>query len=607
MNALREYQWDCLTAICTGYSKGTHRQAVVMSTGLGKTVVAAHLPEIMQGAMPSTKMLFLAHRTELIDQAVAQIRKYNPALNVCKEMAEDYADTDADVVVASVQTLGRKNSSRIGRFDWNDFGIVVCDEAHHSSAQSYRNVFESVGLFSPDNQKLLIGLTATPSRSDGADLSSTYQQVSYSYGLREAIDDGWLVDIRAHRVTTAANLDDVKTSGNDFQEQALADAVDTPQRNKAIVDAWLQLGEDRTTVVFSVNIAHAQHIAKAFQDAGVSATSVWGDDPKRATKLAALRSGRLKVIVNCQVLTEGFDCWKIACVVFARPTKSQIFFTQAAGRGTRLQDGTGNLLEALSNEQDVKRDCLIIDMVDNTKRHKLVTTPTLLGLDADFDLKGESLTKTKKKIEEIQVQHPTVDFSKVKSIADLTLKIESVRLFDYQFSPEVEKFSQYAWYQHGDGYIFVLPDGKSITIEPNLLGHYVCTSDVSGKRTFEEANLEEAFRRCDLHAALVLVKAGKNPQMFERVQERHEEPASDKQIATIAKLYKGKSIPTNLNAGAASRLIGSKVATFTKREFSPKQADFIRKHFYIDPATLSYAQGVQMIQQKTSSWKGRYR
>lgn len=605
MSTLREYQFDCLSNIRKAFAQGTHRQAVVMSTGLGKTVVAAHLLEVMKDAMPSTKMLFLAHREELINQAVAQISKYNPALNVGKEMAGDYADDDADVVVASVQTLGRKNSSRIGRFNWDDFGIVVCDEAHHSSAQSYRNIFESVGLFSPDNQKLLIGLTATPSRTDGQDLSSTYQQVSYSYGLREAIDNGWLVDIRAHRVTTAANLDDVKVSGNDFQEQALADAVDTPQRNKAVVDAWLQLGEDRTTLVFAVNIAHAQHIAKAFQDAGVSAAAVWGDDPKRAEKLAALRSGRMKVLVNCQVLTEGFDMWQIACVVFARPTKSKIFFTQAAGRGTRLQDGTGNLIEALGNGLDVKRACLIIDMVDNTKRHKLVTTPTLLGLDADFDLKGESLTKTKKKIEEIQVQHPTVDFSKVKSIADLMLKIESVSLFDYQFSPEVEKFSQYAWYQHGDGYIFVLPDGKSITIEPNLLGHYLCTSDAFGKRTFEEADLEEAFRRCDLHAALVLVKLGKNPQMFERVQERHEEPASDKQLATIAKLYKGKSIPTNLNAGAASRLIGSKIATFEKREFSPKQAAFIRKHFYVDPSSLPYAQGVRMIAEKMNSWRGR--
>jgi len=104
----------------------------------------------------------------------------------------------------------------------------------------------------------------------------------------------------------------------------------------------------------------------------ISAAAVWGDDPKRAEKLAALRSGRMKVLVNCQVLTEGFDMWQIACVVFARPTKSKIFFTQAAGRGTRLQDGTGNLIEALGNGLDVKRACLIIDMVDNTKRHKLV-------------------------------------------------------------------------------------------------------------------------------------------------------------------------------------------------------------------------------------------
>ena len=188
-----------------------------------------------------------------------------------------------------------------------------------------------------------------PQRGDGRALAEIFEKITYSYGIRPAIEDGWLVDVKGFRVNTNINLDNVRVSKGDFEQGELEDTVNNPERNSRVVKSWLDKGEDRQTIVFTVGIQHAQDLAKEFQRHGVAAEAIWGNDPERALKLEAHRDGRITVLTNCGVLTEGYDDWRVGCILLARPTKSGMLFAQMIGRGTRLQEGTGNLKDVPIN------------------------------------------------------------------------------------------------------------------------------------------------------------------------------------------------------------------------------------------------------------------
>src|SRR5581483_6642286 len=244
--------------------------------------------------------------------------------------------------------------------------------------------------------KLLLGVTATNQRPDGKALSDIFEKISYTYSIRQAIGDGYLVPIRGFRVATETSLEDCSIHGGDFAKSELSRAIDTPERNRLVVSRWKELGEGRKTVAFTVDIEHAQHLAKEFNAAGIVAEAVWGDDPEREAKLKRFENGETNVLCNCQVLMEGYDDPSIECVVLARPTTSALAFTQMVGRGTRINPG--------------KKDLIVIDVVDNTSRHSLVTLPTLMGLSNTLDLEGQQLLEVVEKIEAMQEENPTIDF-----------------------------------------------------------------------------------------------------------------------------------------------------------------------------------------------------
>ncbi len=237
-----------------------------------------------------------------------------------------------------------------------------------------------------------------------------FRKIVYTYGTKKAIKNGWLVPILGYRLKTETDLSEVKSTAGDYQQDALAEAVNTSLRNAQIVKTWKECAEGRSTVVFAVDIKHSQDLAAEFEKYGIRAAAVWGDDPLRAEKLAKLKSGEITVLVNCNVLVEGFDAWQVSCVTLARPTKSSSMFTQMIGRGLRLQDGTGNLLEATKAGMALqKTDCKVIDVVDCSRKCNLVTLPSLLGLNPEFNLRGESITKAVEKIEELEEKHVGID------------------------------------------------------------------------------------------------------------------------------------------------------------------------------------------------------
>lgn len=387
---LRPYQVDALRAIKAKYDQGITRQLVALPTGTGKTVLFASLPSYFPHF---GKMLVLAHTEELVDQAVKSIHAWNPSLNVGKEMAEHKCSPFAHVVVGSVPTLGRAESSRIYKFDRSLFNIIVIDEAHHSVASTYLRICQYFGLLTFDNRKLLLGVTATPNRSDDKGLNHVFQDITYEMGIRKAIEDGWLVDLKGYRINSAVSLDDVETRDGDFVAGSLARTVNTELRNELIVKYWYEYAQQRQTVIFCATIQHAKELAAAFQKRAVPAEAVWGDDADRKRKLEEHRNKKIRIITNCMVLKEGYDDWQVSCIVMARPTMSQLLFAQMIGRGTRIPKDVGNLLAARAAGHPLeKEDCITIDVADNTRRHKLITLPTLFGLPPDTDLRGESAT-----------------------------------------------------------------------------------------------------------------------------------------------------------------------------------------------------------------------
>jgi len=523
---LRDYQNDCLDSILKNYVDGVRQMLVVMSTGLGKTVCFANLPAKMRHLLPG-KVLVLAARLELIDQAIEKIRHWNPELKVGKEMAEHRADVDCDVVVGCVPTLGRTDSERIKRF--GEFDIVICDEAAHAIASTYMRVFEATGVLKPDTRKLLVGWTATPKRAnlkktqqvttldaeDILSLKSVFQKIVYSYGTKKAIKTGWLVPILGYRLKTETDLSEVKTSAGDYAQDQLSEAVNTNLRNAQIVKTWMECAEGRSTVVFAADIKHSQDLATEFAKYGIRSASVWGDDSLRAEKLTKLKSGELTVLVNCNVLVEGFDAWQVSCIILARPTKSSSMFTQMIGRGLRLQDGTGNLLEATKSGMALQKfDCKVIDVVDASRKCSLVTLPSLLGLNPDFDLHGESVTKAIEEVEKVQEKYPDIDFSNLLDLSGVKAYVESLDLFAEPYTQEVKEFSELTWMQTADGaYVLAIPEKREVKeakqfwafqheklhITPNELDEYVLSiTTVEDDRQLGIFNsIAEAFKTAD--------------------------------------------------------------------------------------------------------------
>ena len=534
-------------AVIEAYDQGWRQQLTSMATGSGKTFCFSTLYEELKSRLPG-KMLVLAHREELIDQSILSLQAANPTLRIDKEMAEHKADpSQADIVVASVGSLGRKNTPRLAKYDTESFDKFVIDEAHHSTADSYLNILEHFGLLKSDTNSLLLGVTATTNRGDGVELTSVYKKLSFVYSLRQAIEDGMLVDIRAYRVSG------IDLSGIDeTNEKLVAEAVDSPARNKRIVNSWKQYCLGRKTVVYASSIAHAQTLADAFQSEGISAVSVWGDDPARKAKLEWHKNNATGVLVNCDLLIEGYDDPSISCVVLAAPTASPVKFTQMCGRATRLYPD--------------KIDCIILDISDETSGHSLCTIPTLMGLPRNMDFNGQSLLKTLQEIEAAQEANPDVDFSKLIMPDAIKTYVDQINLFTIRFPKEVEDNSDFRW-KHGvtGGYVMTVPRPKMdatgtppgrMEIRQNLLDKWIINGYLKGREICgERETLEEAFAACD---QAIRERVPESVSYVNRKASWTLKPMTKPQAMMLKRLYPHQTFP-EMTAGQASEWIDKKL------------------------------------------------
>jgi len=333
---LRPYQIKAIEDIRHHFSKGKKRILLVAPTGSGKTVIASSM---MQKAKERSKFnLFVAHRRELVMQCSRKLADFG--LNHGVIMAEKSPNAMADIQVASIQTF-------VARKDRDDFikpnaDIVILDEAHRSVSGQFTELLKVY----PNS--FIIGLTATPIRNDGRGLGNIYEEIVECGSIKELTEQGYLVPNRIV-APTIPDLQKIRIVAGDYEKKALIKKMNTAKLVGDIVSHWIKYGENRATVIFATSIAHSKHIANIFRQNGVPSGHIDSEqnELERETQLANLNSGKIKVLSNCQILTEGWDQPKISCVIIARPTKSYPMYLQMIGRTLRPYPN--------------KKDTLIID------------------------------------------------------------------------------------------------------------------------------------------------------------------------------------------------------------------------------------------------------
>lgn len=550
MMELRSYQSDCINQIRQAYQSGINRQVVVLATGLGKTVIFSHIIDSLV-KKTGKKALILAHREELLIQAKNKIYSVNPELKADIEKAGDWAEDHADVVIASVATIGRNGSDRIKRLNPKEFGIVVIDEAHHASADTYKNVLRHFGLLKGegdnDGRILLLGVTATPSRNDNKGIDAIFDKVPYEYGVVQAIKDGWLARIRAWRINTATDLSSVKKTAGDFNLGELGDAVNNNDRNTLIIKSYQERVPGQQALCFAVDVAHAKELSKQFNEAGIPAGFVIGDSTDRKEVLEKFAKRELKVVVNCMVLTEGFDEPGIEAILMARPTQSGILFQQMVGRGTRLNEG--------------KEFLTVIDFVDNTFRQSLQTTASLLGMKGALDFKGNDILEVQEKVEKLLELAPNADLSNV-DIDKIDYAIEEVDLMSgLEVPAEVSPFTRLDWYRFAeDVYRIGLSNNQSMILKKTITGQWLLIEheyDKDTKQTTEREiglweDLETAITKADYYIStahqevMVLVRTSSSWKRKEM---------SAAQLNLLERMRVNHAVIEQLDKGKASRLI----------------------------------------------------
>lgn len=363
---LRPYQKEATAAVHDQWASGIRRTLLVLPTGCGKTIVFCKLTEDVVSA--GDRVLIMAHRGELLDQAADKLHK-TTGLQCATEKAEETClGSWYRVTVGSVQTLMREK--RLEQFAPDYFDTIIVDEAHHCLSESYQRVlhhFESAKV---------LGVTATPDRGDMRNLGQYFESLAYEYSLPRAIREGYLSPIKALSIPLKLDLSGVGIQSGDFKASDLGTALDPYLHS--IADEMLVHCADRKTVVFLPLVATSQKFRDILNAKGFRAAEVNGSSQDRAEVLADFEAGKYNVLCNSMLLTEGWDCPSVDCIVVLRPTKVRSLYCQMVGRGTRLSPETG------------KDHLLLLDFLWHTDRHDLCHPAHLICESAEV---AEQMTK----------------------------------------------------------------------------------------------------------------------------------------------------------------------------------------------------------------------
>jgi ATP-dependent helicase IRC3 len=338
--SLRNYQLEAVEIVISSANAGITRQLISLPTGSGKTIIMSAIAKEL-----NKRTLILAHRQELLTQTVDKLKLVWPGISIgmCQG---DRDEIHNQVVVGSVQSCSRPK--RLERLRAQGFELLMIDEAHHSVADTYQSIINTLG-FNEGTSKLLVGVSATCDREG---LGSIFDKITFSKSISTMINNGYLSPVMGRKILTNLPLEKIRTHNSDFAICDLAEAVNTSGRNQFIVEKFLEYAPKRKGIAFCCDVNHCKDLATEFQATGINCLAVWGDMPaeERQSALSDLKHGKIQLVTSCGVLTEGFDEASLSCVVMARPTKSQSLYIQCVGRGLRLYPS--------------KENCLVLDFTD---------------------------------------------------------------------------------------------------------------------------------------------------------------------------------------------------------------------------------------------------
>ena len=561
MIAPRPYQTEAVNAVIHRWKAGVTRQIVNLPTGTGKTPTAAMVMRDFGG-----KTLFLAHRDELLRQAVDKIGLIIPSPDAGIFKAKEREGLDREICVASIQTAARHTDLLKDK----GFRLCICDECHHALADSYVKVFDELGFMGDDPEKLLVGFTATAFRGDGGALGDVFGEISFERSILAMIRGGYLCDVRGIRIQTDTNLGGVRTKLGDFLAGDLAEAIDTPERNQLIAEAYLEHAEGRKAIIFCVDVQHAQHAADVMAWNGVSCKAVYGemDSDERRDTLAAFNAGEIRVLTNCNLLTEGWDSPDLGAVLMARPTKSRVLYIQCVGRGLRTAPG--------------KEDCLLLDFVDIADKHDICSFGTLAGDESLKPRRGQSLTQA---VEE-KAKEQERRSAGVSRAPEHTA--EGFSLFDR---------SRFAWFVSGRNFRLSIGDGQTIVCSPagGAYGVYLLEADGTATPLSDNAlplgyaqGVAEDYARQNARTAFI----DKNAKW-------RGSAATVKQLDALTRM--GIPFPPGITKGEAHSLISETM----NAPATDRQRYFIQRHgLHKNPYILTKREAGTVIAQYKNSRTG---
>ena len=352
---LRPYQQQARDRIHAEWDAGHTRTLLVLPTGTGKTIVFASVAADQVRA--GDRVLILAHRGELLEQAADKLQRSTGLVSAVEKAESTCLDSWFRVVVGSVQTLQR--TARLERFPQDYFGTIIIDEAHHAITDGYRRILDYF-----ESAKVL-GVTATPDRGDMRNLGEVFDSLAFEYKLTDAIKEGYLCKIMAQTIPLQLDITSVTMSGGDYAVGDLGTALD-PYLEQ-IAAEMARRCKSRKTVVFLPLIKTSQKFRDLLNTYGFRAAEVNGQSDDRRQVLADFDAGKYNVLCNSMLLTEGWDCPSVDCVVVLRPTKVRSLYSQMVGRGTRLSPG--------------KTDLLLLDFLWMTDKHELCRPADLVCED----------------------------------------------------------------------------------------------------------------------------------------------------------------------------------------------------------------------------------
>lgn len=436
---LRPYQREAIEAVLAARRQGVRRMIVCLPTGAGKTVIFSELARLAR-----KQVLVLAHREELLSQARSKLETALQGQHIVSiERGAERAVAEAKVLVCSIRSLHEERLARV--LQGRDLGLIIYDECHHAAAEDNLRVLRQLGAFEENWTGTLLGFTATTARGDGKGLISVFEKIVYTRQLHEMIEDGFLASLRGFRISTSADLTKLSPGSLDFREDELAEAVDIEERNALVARSIQELARDRRTIAFCVTVNHARNLCRALNLLGVPAGIVHGEmAPEiRAQALADFRSGRIQVLTNVAVLTEGFDDPGTSCIAMARPTRSEGLYAQCVGRGTRLHPG--------------KKDCLILDFVDVSTLN-LCTLPSLFGIPRHLNLEGGDISDARRSWQNILLDHPGFELeASALTLPEIQNRAAAFDPLTLEVHENVRAISGNAWFslgRHGLGLHF---------------------------------------------------------------------------------------------------------------------------------------------------------